>query len=73
MSTGRRAITDGSIVHFGSYCASLRKRGATCSSYQQHNHLYTHYCPCDTGLDCKAQSMAILHPLLTIPTHAVCV
>ncbi|RNA04855.1 ER degradation-enhancing alpha-mannosidase 1 [Brachionus plicatilis] len=70
--TGKRAITDGSHIHFGSYCAKLRRNGETCSHFDWNMHYYNFHCPCDNGLTCVPGGTVQLHPLIIIQTEATC-
>ena len=68
---GKRAITDGSGIHFASYCAKLRDVGETCSTYNTNAHYYSFHCPCKRGLTCKG-TVVQLHPLLSVTPEATC-
>jgi len=70
--TGKRAITDGSIINFASYCGSLRQQGQTCSKHDNSQHYYTFQCPCVNGITCVPGKLITIHPLITIQADATC-
>jgi hypothetical protein len=68
----KRAITDGSTIHFASYCAPLRQLGQSCSKHDNSQHYYTFQCPCINGLTCVPGKLIQIHPMITVQAEATC-
>jgi hypothetical protein len=54
-----------------SYCASVRKGGESCSTYDSNMHYYNFHCPCEKGFKCQG-TVIQLHPLLPVTTQSIC-
>ena len=55
-----------------SYCAKLRKFGDTCSKHNNKQHYYNFHCPCENNLECVPGGVVNIHPLIQVPTQAIC-